>query len=428
MSDLRDFTGKNRKFTGTDGIVIPSGTTAQRPSGEAGQTRYNSDNGSIEFYDGTNWVATNLIPEITSVTGNIINSVAGSLTVNATNNTDEITVVFAESGITIEEVSGVSMTAGSGSVSVPSAVYNQTAGDTIAISLKNSDGTPSSNSVSKTVVSAPTGGSISNSGGYRIHTFTGASTFTTSFELTGVEALIVAGGGGGGADNAGGGGAGGLLYYGAETPKTPNGAAFTLSAGSYPVSVGNGGNGVIQNGGSVGGGAPLADNGGNSSFNGNTAIGGGRGGSAEGPNPGAADGGSGGGAIGNTDGSQRVGSGTAGQGNPGGATANGGGGSGGGGAGATGSAGSGAIAGNGGNGLQYSISGSATYYAGGGAGGNENDNTTAVSGGLGGGGGTSGGAGQAGTNGLGGGGGGSANPFPAGQRGGSGVVIIRYQL
>ena len=31
MADLRDFTGKNRKFTGTEGIVVSSGTTAQRP-------------------------------------------------------------------------------------------------------------------------------------------------------------------------------------------------------------------------------------------------------------------------------------------------------------------------------------------------------------------------------------------------------------
>ena len=30
MADLRDFTGKNRRFTGTDSISISSGTTAQR--------------------------------------------------------------------------------------------------------------------------------------------------------------------------------------------------------------------------------------------------------------------------------------------------------------------------------------------------------------------------------------------------------------
>jgi hypothetical protein len=30
MADSRDITGKNRKFTGTTGIKLPTGTTAQR--------------------------------------------------------------------------------------------------------------------------------------------------------------------------------------------------------------------------------------------------------------------------------------------------------------------------------------------------------------------------------------------------------------
>jgi len=55
-----------------------------------------------------------------------------------------------------------------------------------------------------------------------------------------IELLIVAGGGGGGSlvngGRGGGGGAGGLLYYGAETPKTPNGAAVAVTAGvSYTI-------------------------------------------------------------------------------------------------------------------------------------------------------------------------------------------------
>jgi hypothetical protein len=33
MSDLRDFTGKNRKFTGTDAKLFTSGTTAERVDG-----------------------------------------------------------------------------------------------------------------------------------------------------------------------------------------------------------------------------------------------------------------------------------------------------------------------------------------------------------------------------------------------------------
>jgi len=40
---------------GTDGIRIPVGTTAQRPTGYAGAMRYNTDSTGIEFYNGSQW-------------------------------------------------------------------------------------------------------------------------------------------------------------------------------------------------------------------------------------------------------------------------------------------------------------------------------------------------------------------------------------
>ena len=44
-------------FTGTDGIVIPSGTTAQRPVSPAtGTIRFNTTDGRFEGYNGTAWV------------------------------------------------------------------------------------------------------------------------------------------------------------------------------------------------------------------------------------------------------------------------------------------------------------------------------------------------------------------------------------
>ena len=39
----------------TGSLVIPTGTTAQRPANGIGQIRYNSDNGLIEYNDGTSW-------------------------------------------------------------------------------------------------------------------------------------------------------------------------------------------------------------------------------------------------------------------------------------------------------------------------------------------------------------------------------------
>jgi hypothetical protein len=67
MSDIRDFTGKNRKFTGTDSIKLPNGSTAQRVGGSSGEIRFNSDLNLAEYYDGTNWKAIDAPPTISSV-------------------------------------------------------------------------------------------------------------------------------------------------------------------------------------------------------------------------------------------------------------------------------------------------------------------------------------------------------------------------
>jgi len=218
-----------------------------------------------------------------------------------------------------------------------------------------------------------------------------------------VEVLLVAGGGG---TTRAGGGAGGLLYYGAETPKTPNGAAIGVSPKTaYSIVIGAGG-------------ASGANNGVNTTGFGFTAIGGGYGASSGGGAVGGS-GGSGGGQAGTGGGGPypNTSTGTAGQGNDGGDRSNdnndrdGGGG----GAGAVGGNGNGSGAsGSGGNGLQYSISGTATYYAGGGAG----VAVTQGVGGLGGGGGST--TTNAGTANTGGGGSGS------GGSGGSGIVVLRY--
>ena len=217
------------------------------------------------------------------------------------------------------------------------------------------------------------GGTETSVGGYKIHTFnyTGSNqTFTVS-NGGNVEMLVVAGGGGGGGDNSGGGGAGGLLYYGAEAPNA--GSFITVEPGTYNINVGAGGSGspavntVASNGGNTtvsGPGVSITANGGGLGGTGNTAAehNGGSGGSGGG---GAAEGSVGTG-----------GNGTGGQGNNGGGGSNGAGG-GGGGAGAAGQAGNvrgSQLGGDGGAGLQYSISGSAQWYAAGGNGGNENSN------------------------------------------------------
>jgi hypothetical protein len=68
MANSRDFTGKNRKFTGTKGIVTPKGTTGERIGSESGELRFNTTTELMEYYDGTAWKPIDAPPSISSVT------------------------------------------------------------------------------------------------------------------------------------------------------------------------------------------------------------------------------------------------------------------------------------------------------------------------------------------------------------------------
>jgi hypothetical protein len=191
-------------------------------------------------------------------------------------------------------------------------------------------------------------------------------------QILSYDVLVVAGGGGTGYSlyHNGGGGGGGIVYS----------SGILTSGQSYSITVGAGGTG--------GTGTQSNNNtaGSSSSFGIFTAPGGGKGGTwADYP---GGNGSSGGGGAENGNAPSNVaGSGTAGYGYNGGAGASGGvGAGGGGGAGAVGNIGvNNSRGGNGGNGLQYSITGTATYYGGGGGGASYYGNTNS-SGGLGGGG------------------------------------------
>ncbi|MDA8915528.1 hypothetical protein N9J01_00335 [bacterium] len=277
-----------------------------------------------------------------------------------------------------------------------------------------------------------TGGTVSESGNFKIHSFTGDGCFVVSAVGNSagsdkVDYLVVAGGGGGGNDHGGGGGAGGHR----TTFPSPgcNAGAFPISTTTYPITVGAGGTAAGPSG-PPGNAAPS---GGDSIFSTITSSGGGGGGNY--PSAGG-DGGSGGGGNGP---SGSAGSGNTPptsppQGNDGGVgnavgnqfSA------GGGGAGAVGfNAGTGTGSGNGGNGLANSITGSSVTRGGGGGGGSNPVRGTGGTGGGGDGGSPSGDS-TAGTANTGGGGGGSANgPAPApsvSRNGGSGIVIIRYKF
>jgi len=255
--------------------------------------------------------------------------------------------------------------------------------------------------------------------GYKYHTFTGPGTFTVSGTTNNIEVLMVAGGGGGGdggGGNGGGGGAGGVRFY----PSLP------ISPGSYPISVGGGGNGAPSFSTPGTAGTPTtafgktATGGGHSNYAYTTVYSGGSGAATNNQNPSAGTGNAGG----NDPQASPIS-----EGNPGGP----------GGGGGAGDAGQPT---RGGNGLQFpnftgpligvpALAPLSGYYGGGGGSGFESSNSTP--GGLGGGG---NGASRYAPNGIvstagvqysgGGGGGSSTSGTTLAQPGGSGIVIIRY--
>ena len=308
---------------------------------------------------------------------------------------------------------------------------------------------------------AATGGTVTTSGDFKVHTFTGPGTFCVSSVgnaggSNSVSYMVVAGGGGGGGSQGGGwggagaGGAGGFREskaasdsYTASPLNATSGPTYNLpvSVQGYPITVGGGGSGGPgPNGPSNGSGAK----GSNSVFSTITSAGGGGGrGStpAKGPQD-QIDGGSGGG--GNNQAAPHPGAAGAGntppvspaQGNNGAANhvqdpsySMGGGG----GATTAGVLAPGASNGsNGGAGATTEISGSPTAYAGGGGSGASQGNTAGTGGTGGGANGASGpanGPSASVNTGGGGGGGAGANTSPLnGGGGGSGIVVIRYKF
>jgi len=290
-----------------------------------------------------------------------------------------------------------------------------------------------------------TGGTISCSGDFRTHIFTGDGIFKVDTAPTpannNVSYLVVGGGGGtgtSGGNSAGGGGAGGFRE--GKTPATPYTASplvapagLPVAAGSYTITVGAGGAGGDA------GSAPEQPGiqGADSIFSTITAAGGGRGAGPVAPGagfPGGSGGGAAGGGLNRPGGSGNEPSVSPPQGNNGGTSPPSGSdtqGGGGGGASAAGTNASASGSGSGGNGASTEISGSAVTRAGGGAGGSYTPGGKSMgSAGSGGGGGTNANAaGDNGTANTGGGAGGPSSTSTAdGATGGSGVVIIRYKF
>lgn len=290
-----------------------------------------------------------------------------------------------------------------------------------------------------------TGGTVSTSGDYKIHSFTGDGNFVVSTagnDAGGgdkVSYLVVAGGGSGGSNpgnSSGGGGAGGFREgrepsdsYTVSPLNAPGG--LTITATTFPITVGAGGSPVSSGTPGVSG-----NDGSDSVFSTITSAGGGKGGTGSGSGSSGGNGGSGGGAgggaretaggVGNTPPVSPP------QGTNGGASTppsvptdnQGGGGGGAGQAGTTAGPGNG----DGGDGVTTHITASPVVYAGGGGAAASGPNPGGGDGGSGGGG-AGGNGGSAGTANTGGGGGGAGPSSPkVSGAGGKGIVIIRYKF
>ncbi len=298
------------------------------------------------------------------------------------------------------------------------------------------------------MANATISGSSTLSGSYTIEKYVGvgSTNWTVPTGVTSAEILLVGGGGGGGMDMGGGGGAGSVS----------SDASYSLTAGTKTITVGAGGLGApaAWTNGQQGGHQFTipATKGGNTSFDGQIAEGGGFGGSSYyNYTPGIAggNGGSGGGASGYNPNAGTFYGGTAsgiGGGNNGGNSTAAYYSGGGGGAGAAGETSTSSVGANGGIGISNSILGTAYYWGGGGGG--AGHTVCGGTGGTGGGGGgancssaggsgiNNGGTGGASINspggnggaytGGGGGGGSHYNYNNRGGNGGSGIFVIKY--
>jgi hypothetical protein len=431
------------KRTGSTLTLGESGTTVTLACG-ASQSGFGRT-GTVD------WCTTAKTSPFTSVSGNgyFVNTTGGAVTVTlpASPNAGDIVAfsdyasTFACNALTIcRNSSKINGGCFNGSVSTEGA----------AITLVYVDGTrgwKQVNDATLNVSGVPsfitaTGGTVTTSGDYKIHTFNSTSSFAITTAPTPannkVSYVVVAGGGASGQDQSGGGGAGGYRegkhstdpYTASPLAATPCSALTIAASTTYPITIGAGGAGAPYPSTT----APGSD----SVFSSITSAGGGGGGS-QGPaplKPGQAGGSGGGGAEatpGFAGGAGNTPPVSPSQGNAGGAGSNTNYGGGGGGAGEAGNTDGG---GYGGDGVTSSINATPTARAGGGGSGSTPNTPAGLPGGDGGGGtGAYPSASQGPiTNGAAntGGGAGASTGYQVGYQdgnnGGSGVVIIRYKF
>ena len=236
MSDLRDFTGKNRKFTGTDGQIVSdvTGTTGNRVNTKA-VIRFNDDTNLMEYYNGAEWKPIDSPPVITSIAID-----GGSNVTSATiDNESGGTVSIAVNGSLFDTTGANVVLAGTGENLSPNSITrNSTNLLTVVYTTSNFDATNSPYTLKVTNgsgLSAELADAISAD--LDAPTFTNAADTTASIFESGRGSVSIAAN-----DLVG---ASGAVSYAVTTGSLPSGLSLNTSTGVITGSTGSVGSDTV---------------------------------------------------------------------------------------------------------------------------------------------------------------------------------------
>lgn len=244
-------------ITQTNSTTITIGTSGQTVALASGA----SSSGFGATYNGAiNWDTTAKTTTVTAASGvgYFINTTSGAVTVNLPAGSAGSVVALSDYAGTWN-TNNVTLNANGsekiGGVAAPASLNTQGQSVTFVYvdSTRGWVNVGDATYVTGATYVAATGGTITTSGNYKIHTFTGPGTFTVTSTASSptnnvVDYLVVAGGGGSSAVS--GGGAGGFrassgtatgCYTAGPAPLTSGVSAIPVTATSYPITIGAGG-------------------------------------------------------------------------------------------------------------------------------------------------------------------------------------------
>jgi hypothetical protein len=129
-------------MTGTGALTLPSGTTAQQPTGVAGMIRFNTENDILEHYTSSGWRTIVSAPIITSFSGVINENVSSTLIIHGLYFSSGCIVSIKGSAVSGTERSLVTTFVNSNKVTVntDASSSNYVSGASYDIKIVNSDG------------------------------------------------------------------------------------------------------------------------------------------------------------------------------------------------------------------------------------------------------------------------------------------------